>query len=440
MTDTMQFFPALDPATEEALRYSIRRFGVLVPVIIDQDGQLLDGHHRRRIAAEERVACPTRQVIVPPDADPAEVALTLNNDRRHMDREQRRAVVAHLRSEGFSTRAIADAVGVGKSTVDRDLDGIVPAGTMPDTVRTSDGRTYPATRPEPKPAPVEEEPAAANDDEDPVEIIEGDRPVDDLYDGELTAIDSTLGPDATIDDRAKAINEAVRSRNIPTKPDLGGGISHPARYTDALIPVFRDILDRSHPTGGRILDPFAGTGKIHLLADDLHKTVGVEIEPEWAGMHPDTIVGDALALPFDDGVFDAIVTSPTYGNRLADHHNATDPETRRSYKHDLGRDLAETNSGAMHWGPEYREFHERAWTEAVRVLGPCGVFILNIKDHIRAGEWQDVTAWHVCALLDLGLCIAAIRPVPTPSMRAGANNTHRVGAEMVIGFDRGGAR
>ena len=105
------------------------------------------------------------------------------------------------------------------------------------------------------------------------------------------------------------------------------------------------------------------------------ETVGVELEPEWADLHPDTFVGNALALKFDDADFDAVVTSPTYGNRLADHHNAKDGSVRRSYTHDLGRQLQEDNSGAMHWGPKYRDFHRKAWIEAKRVIRPgtpCG--------------------------------------------------------------------
>ena len=185
-----------------------------------------------------------------------------------------------------------------------------------------------------------------------------------------------------------------------------------------------------------VLDPFAGTGRIHELGTETRRTVGVEIEPEWASMHPDTIQADALDLPFGAGSFDAIATSPTYGNRMADHHNARDNSQRNTYRHALGRELHPNNSGQLQWGPEYRDFHVKAWTEAVRVLKPGGRFVLNISDHIRDGEVQDVTGWHITTLCRLGLTLRQLTPVTTKRLRHGVNADLRTPNEWVVTFTR----
>ena len=146
-TDTpYQLFPALDRATEDALRESINRWGVIVPIVVDQNGQVIDGHHRQRIARELGVDYGVQQIEVGSEDDARAIAATLNTDRRHMDIDQRRAIVAHLREQGHSLRAIAGAVGVDDKTVRRDL-SIADMSAMPETIRTSDGRSYPSTRP-----------------------------------------------------------------------------------------------------------------------------------------------------------------------------------------------------------------------------------------------------------------------------------------------------
>jgi transposase len=100
----------------------VQRFGVIVPVVKDQHDRTLDGHHRKRIADDLGVAYPVRVLAVVDDEQAAEVARTLNEDRRHLTPEQRREVVKALRGEGHTQRAIAGAVGVSQATVHRDLD------------------------------------------------------------------------------------------------------------------------------------------------------------------------------------------------------------------------------------------------------------------------------------------------------------------------------
>jgi tRNA G10 N-methylase Trm11 len=222
--------------------------------------------------------------------------------------------------------------------------------------------------------------------------------------------------------------------NVPALFDVPAARpQHPAKYTDVLLPVMAAML-RGRT---RILDPFGGTGGAFALEQwvDGARVDCVELEPEWAAMHPRTTLGNALALPWPDGTFDAICTSPTYGNRMADHHAAKDASKRRTYAHTLGRALHPDNAGAMQWGDAYRAFHVAAWTEARRVLQPGGAFVLNIKDHIRAGQVVRVTDWHIGALEALGFRRLQTIDVPTPSMRYGANADKRVGHESVILFD-----
>lgn len=206
---------------------------------------------------------------------------------------------------------------------------------------------------------------------------------------------------------------------------------HPAKFSNAVLHAVRPLARGQD----RILDPFAGTGLVHELGNGFN-TWGVEIEPEWAADHPRTIVGDATALPFPDWAFSAVITSPAYGNRMADHHDARDLSKRHTYRHYLGRQLHENSSGRMQWGEEYRALHVAAWAECYRVLRPFGILVLNISDHVRKNEVVPVTDWHCETLRCLDFIEVDRLTIATPRMRHGQNGDARVAHEHVIVFLR----
>ena len=184
-----------------------------------------------------------------------------------------------------------------------------------------------------------------------------------------------------------------------------------------------------------ILDPFAGTGKLKNIFPD---AILLEIEPEWAVISK-AIVGDALYLPFRDQIFDAVVTSPTYGNRMADNfvdHQREKKYVRNTYRHTLGRELTKNNSGAMNWGKSYRELHKSAWNEVYRVLNRDGLFLLNISDHIRKGKIIEVSKWHYDYIISVGFNFINEIKVGTKRQRMGANRNLRVSYESVFLFKK----
>lgn len=209
---------------------------------------------------------------------------------------------------------------------------------------------------------------------------------------------------------------------------------HPAKYTTTLFSAFVQMIKGCN----RIIDPFGGTGKVFLLNRwypdmDIY---AIEIEREWARMSK-AITGNALYLPFADCAFDGICTSPTYGNRLSDYTLPYSKGGRFSYVDSIGRRLHSDNSGNWQWGEKYRNFHLQVWSEAARVLRERGVFVLNIKDHIRDGQVRPVTEWHIGTILSLGFEIVDHVKINTPSIRYGKNYDKRIEYESVIKFIRG---
>jgi hypothetical protein len=255
---------------------------------------------------------------------------------------------------------------------------------------------------------------------------------------------------------------------------------HPAKFSAPILEVLRDII----PEGARVLDPMAGVGLIHSLEG--RKTVGIELEPWWACAHPRTMVGNCKALPFPDHSWPWVVTSPTYANRMADHHDAKErcracagtgedlsraeecspecdgshqvdgraicprgPEPcpkcegkgrrdykRLTYRHQYGEDLHPDSSATLQWGPKYRAFQVLFLAEVARVLAEEGRFVLNLKNHWREKAVARVVEWHLSTMLSSGWELLRIEPVEVDGMGFGANREAREGCEFVMVFRR----
>lgn len=211
-------------------------------------------------------------------------------------------------------------------------------------------------------------------------------------------------------------------------------VKHPATYTDAFIPIFSELLLGC----ASVYDPFAGTGKLANIREYgfSGKLCCSEIEPEWSNRHAGIdywFIGDSSNTFFiSSGFFDAVCTSPTYGNRMADSHTAKDDSKRITYTHCLGRKLSDGNTGKTQWGDKYKLQHTVIYKEVVRTLKPNGLFVLNVSDHIRNGVVQKVTTWHVECLKSMGLSVEKILEIATPRMGFGANSSARVGFESII--------
>lgn len=209
----------------------------------------------------------------------------------------------------------------------------------------------------------------------------------------------------------KIVNEIVQRREKagtakPPPKRKEQSDKHPATFSKALIDVFVDVLANEVAVGSRILDPFAGPGGVHDVADKLGiDSIGVEIQQKWAELHERNICADSTTITRAlVGTFDVVLTSPTYGNRMADHHDAKDASHRDTYTHTHGSPLEPNNTGTMKWDdPEYRKLHRDVYRRAVRLLEDGGLFVLNVKDHVRNGIRQPVSGWHLGALVKLGL-------------------------------------
>lgn len=213
-------------------------------------------------------------------------------------------------------------------------------------------------------------------------------------------------------------------------------IKHPCTYSDAIIEKLSEII----PKEGIILDPFAGTGKIGILKEKgfRGKIICNEIEPDYHQLCKYPIdewhIGDAAKMNWAaENQIDQIITSPTYGNRMADAWVPKDQSKRISYTFWMGHPLNDQNTGRMQWGQAYQQKHRDCYWEFYRVLKSGGNLFVNLSNHIRKGQEIDVVGWHLNLLTtEFGFNYCGKIKIETPRMRFGKNHEKRIDHEVLL--------
>jgi DNA-binding CsgD family transcriptional regulator len=140
----------LDPETYAGLKANIAVNGVQVPVVKDEDGYILDGFARAKIAKELGYECPSVTVTGLSEQEKRSQVRALNLARRHLDHIAKREIIADELKENpdKSNRWIAKSLGVDHKTVGSVRTPMGATGELPQLGYTlgSDGKYRPATR------------------------------------------------------------------------------------------------------------------------------------------------------------------------------------------------------------------------------------------------------------------------------------------------------
>lgn len=146
-----QLLPRLSPDEYAALEASIIQHGVLVPVEYDEDGEIIDGHHRVEICESLGLWDWPRFVRKGlSETEKRQLARELNVSRRHLTSEQKRQVIADQLREtpSISSRAIAARLGVDDKTVAKVRRELIDGAEIPhhEEVEGRDGVRQPARK------------------------------------------------------------------------------------------------------------------------------------------------------------------------------------------------------------------------------------------------------------------------------------------------------
>lgn len=261
-----QLFDPLAPEEYEALKADIARRGVLVPVEMDEEGNILDGHHRARACRELGIRdypCVVRRLGSVTEKEEHVVALNLR--RRHLSGEQKRRWAEWLlrRHPEWSDRRVAGEVGVSPTTV----------GSVRERLEQQ---------------------------------------------AEVSNVDSRVGRDGLARPARRAPHAApagLQPGLAPqAPPSVFVGTPREARRVERALSLLGEAgVPLPEAPASAVIDAAEITRLAGRVRREQARELAASVPP---APIPDAVrieVADATALPLDDGCVDLIVTSPPYG-------------------------------------------------------------------------------------------------------------------------------
>jgi 16S rRNA G966 N2-methylase RsmD len=138
--------PNASEADYQALKASIARYGVQQPILVDENGRIIDGRLRKRACDELGIECPSIVVGKLSYAQKQQLAFELDSCRKHFKTSDKKRVARVLlrSSPSNSDRMIASATGIDHKTVGKLRAELRQRGEIPHHghVVGTDGKKY----------------------------------------------------------------------------------------------------------------------------------------------------------------------------------------------------------------------------------------------------------------------------------------------------------
>lgn len=120
--------PMLSTIEKENLELSIKQYGIKQKIYARQNGEIIDGVHRKEIADKLGVECPSERLDLS-EEDAFDLGLSLNIDRRQLSGEQleeaRKKLVSQsvklVTESGLSQQKASEITGIPRQTISRNI-------------------------------------------------------------------------------------------------------------------------------------------------------------------------------------------------------------------------------------------------------------------------------------------------------------------------------